>query len=427
MQRATVIRAALVAAGLAAATTLLLRARRDGAPEKSPSSPVSELSSTGTARDTAPAEPQPPAAHVRIGFVGDVLLHMPLQQQARAQAHSGGFASLWRPLLPWMRSVDLLYANLEGPVSHSTPHGSYPLFNYDFSLPGDLVSSHIGVVSTANNHALDRGSRGVDETIQNLTAAGLPFTGTHASTALDEPWHVVTNVQGLRLAWVACTFSTNGLPDRKGQVLDCHRQREELLSLIRVLAGDRSLDGVIVTPHWGVENVERPLPGDRALAHAMLQAGALTVVAAHPHVLQPWEMVPVGSERRFVLYSLGNFVNGNARLTWRTSTLLMLDFERPAGGRLNVVGVHALPLLLTGGGLSRQLVPAGSVRSADGLAALALHRKLLGTAVELPPTFDALAEAVRGPGGLTEAREPPPSPAGPPALGPLTTVVSAGP
>ena len=100
-----------------------------------------------------------------------------------------------------------------------------------------------------------------------------------------------------RLVLVACSFSTNGVPDPGDQVLLCYRDRAELLRLIRDSAVRPGVAGVLVLPHWGVEYTHRPLAIDRALAAEMAGAGALAVIGTHPHVVQPWDIL-LRSRRR---------------------------------------------------------------------------------------------------------------------------------
>src|SRR5262249_1600637 len=134
--------------------------------------------------------------HITIAAVGDVLFDGDLQQFALSDEMTYG--TLWRGIEPLLRHVDLAYANLEGPVADRVTfdgklladpgrdwrspvyHGpAYSGFDYHPQLLDDLKKSGFGIVSTANNHALDRGAIGVEQTIANLEHSGLPFVGTH--------------------------------------------------------------------------------------------------------------------------------------------------------------------------------------------------------------------------------------------------------
>ncbi|MBX3189611.1 MAG: CapA family protein [Labilithrix sp.] len=297
---------------------------------------------------------------ITIAAVGDVLLHAGLQRQAYAAEN--GHHTLWRDVEPMLAKADLTYGNLEGPcaegvttsgqardpgkVFDGSVYSSYPQFNYHPSLIGDLKSSGFDVVSTANNHALDRRALGADRTITNLKAAGMPFTGTRPSDDQSAPWYTITESRGVKVAWVACTFSTNGIPDPKKQVLMCYENRETVLSTIRGLAARTGeVDAVIVTPHWGAEYTHTPSAQEKRLAKDMLDAGALAVFGGHPHVVQPWEkhVTPDGREA-FVIYSLGNFVSGQNGLAKRSSLILYVGLTKGSDGKVSINGVRHVPI-----------------------------------------------------------------------------------
>jgi poly-gamma-glutamate capsule biosynthesis protein CapA/YwtB (metallophosphatase superfamily) len=209
-----------------------------------------------------------------------------------------------------------------------------------------LKGSGIDVVSTANNHSLDRLALGADRTLDALDEAGLKHTGTRRKGS-QEPWHAITEKEGFRIAWIACTFDTTwDLPDRLHQVLNCYRDTAVIEKLIAdLLTQAPTVDAVIVTPHWGIENATEPTPRDRALAHRFLEAGALAVIGSHPHVLQPWEKYVTQKDHRetFILNSLGNFVSGQTGLHQRTTILLNLGLVRQQG-RVVISGVTYVPL-----------------------------------------------------------------------------------
>lgn len=302
---------------------------------------------------------------VTIAAVGDVLLHGRLQQQAYAS--DDGFISLWSGIHDLLKQADLTYANLEGPTAagtnaygqsvrdpgktfDGTVYSSYPMFNYHPSLLDDLQASGVDVVSTANNHSLDRRGLGADRTIDELEARGMAFTGTRkrGESQSDRPWYTITEAKGVRLAWLACTYGTNGIPDRDDQVLLCFRDEETVVGLVKELAARSDIDGVIVTPHWGDEYHASPNTAQVKLGHRLLDSGAIALIGSHPHVNQPWEkhVTPDGRET-FAIYSLGNFVSGQSHLPRRSTLLLYLGLTKRADGTLVVNGARYVPLHMT--------------------------------------------------------------------------------
>jgi hypothetical protein len=355
------------------------------------------LSAPGAGAAVPPPTPAVDPDSLTIAAVGDVLLHSPLQKQAYAS--KDGFQRLWRNVTPLLKLADLSYANLEGPAAgalstrgkpvkdpglkfDNVAYTGFPRFNYHPRLVAELKRGGIDVVSTANNHAMDRSSLGVDRTVDALENAGLAFTGTRtASDARADDggfqWHVVTHAKGWSVAWIACTFSTNGIPDRQHQVLRCFEDSDIVESEIRALRRDSKIDAVIVTPHWGeVEYVQKVEHGQRALARRFAEAGATALLGNHPHVTKPWEKIHTRDGRDVVVaYSIGNFVSAQQTLEERTSALVYLGLQRSPGKRAWVSSVKYIPLYMLHHPYA--VVPADSSRLAPK-ASIALAEKMLG-------------------------------------------------
>ncbi|NVB42369.1 CapA family protein [Pseudenhygromyxa sp. WMMC2535] len=307
-----------------------------------------------------------------FAFGGDLLLHHELQTQAYAASTREGAAVIWAGIADLLAEPQLTYLNLEGPMAPGLDrdfldvpdpgrsfdrvvYSGYPRFNYHPSIAKDLVRAGIDIVSTANNHALDRGSVGVDRTIAGLRQAKLDFVGTREAGA-DERWYTITEVEGMKVGWVACTNNTNQIPDDLDQVMRCGRGAGVAKVISRLRATGRYakraplVDAVIVTPHWGKEYVHEPREKEQVLAQKWIDAGALAVIGSHPHVVQPWEKrVAEDGREGLVLYSLGNFASHQPELPRRSSLLLYVELVRvPAGeddaGEVRIAGVRYLPL-----------------------------------------------------------------------------------
>jgi len=302
-----------------------------------------------------------------VAAVGDVLLHDRLQKIAAV--HPAGFADLWADVKDLLIAADVTYANLEGPAARDVAPGGratrkpvtsrydakvyrgYPTFNYHPQVVEALKQGGIDVVSTANNHSLDRHALGVDRTIEALDAAGLKFTGTRHRDETYAPWYAITKVKSAlgthNVAWLACTYGTNDIRDRYKQVLFCYRQRKLVLDTVRELAAREDIHAVMLTPHWGLEYRHWPTKKQRALAYDALEAGATAVIGGHPHVMQPWERHVTSDGREgLVIYSLGNFVSNQLGIPRRSSVIALLGLtpDPARKGKLGVVAARFIPI-----------------------------------------------------------------------------------
>ena len=330
-----------------------------------------------------------------LAFTGDVMAHVLIQQDAATRPE--GFAPALAPSAPFLRRADVAVVNLETPLARDVLPGGreatgpaapadgrvytgFPAFNAHPSYAAALVASGVDVVQTANNHALDRGALGVDRTLEALRDAGLRTTGTVPRGA-DGPWHVTVETPVGRVAFLACTYSANGLPDPQAQALRCYGTAPALPALVAGLVADPGIDAVIVLPHWGQEYSATPDAAQRRLARDLIEAGAAAVIGAHPHVLQPVEDITASDGRQaFVAYSLGNFVAAQWALDRRTGAILFVDLGRDAQGRVVASAPRLMPTRVNryvAAGVTvtpAALVPDGAASIAHAAAVLGAER-----------------------------------------------------
>ena len=95
-------------------------------------------------------------------------------------------------------------------------YSGYPVFNSPESLADNLKEAGFTLVSTANNHCLDRGEKGVLRTIEHLERAGLGFFGTARSQEERDHFFSVT-INGIKVVFLAYTYGTNGIPIPQGK------------------------------------------------------------------------------------------------------------------------------------------------------------------------------------------------------------------
>jgi poly-gamma-glutamate synthesis protein (capsule biosynthesis protein) len=377
----------------------------------------------------APAQTSPPVIHFRdactsgervtIAAVGDLLFHFNLQQQALRPGAS--FARFFDEIAHVFRRADIVYGNLEGPAARGvaiggrewrgprpkgerdTDNRSYDrrfyaggennvlVFNFHPSVVADLRTGGFHVLSTANNHAADRGPLGIEKTIDELEAANLAFSGTRRrdENEDDRSWGTLIRAKDLTIAFIACTYSTNGMPDPHAQVLACFGRRGDtnatVLGEIRRLAAAPGVDAIVLTPHWGNEYQQQPTAQQRRLAREAIEAGATVVTGAHPHVLQPWEKhVAQDGREGLIAYSLGNFISGQLRTEQRSGAIALIEFTRGRDGRTRLTAAGYVPTWVNFGMPWRVVENTGTASA----AALKLTQRLL------PPANRVLSNAM---------------------------------
>ena len=277
------------------------------------------------------------APHVTVALAGDTMLG----RGVAAALRSAPPESLFAPeVVAAIRAVDLAVLNLECCISSRGEPWPDPAKPFFFRAPPAAVDalSLLGIdcVTLANNHALDFGYAALADTLDLLHAAGIRTVGAGAAVH-EARLPVVLDAGSFRLGVVGVTDHPADYasgPRRPGVAFaplgrGVPRWLGETISSI-------DADAVLVTPHWGPNMVDKPLPEIRVAAAQLIDAGA-TVIAGHSaHVFHG-----VGGP---VLYDLGDLVDDYATdpvLRNDLGLLFLLTLDREGPLRL-----EALPLKL---------------------------------------------------------------------------------
>lgn len=240
---------------------------------------------------------------LRIAAVGDIMLG----GTAALELVNFGYDYPFVHVGDVLRSADVTFGNLEGPL---TRRGAAQSKQFVFRSPPDLVAPALAragfdVVSLANNHTLDYGLFGLQDTMQGLERAGVRYAGAGEDLAAARK-PAVWEVNGTRVAVLAYSLT---FPEEfwasstKPGTAFGHEEHVRA----DVAAARKQADVVLVSFHWGQEGSAELRPYQRLLGRAAIEAGAAAVIGHHPHVLQGVERYRDG----VILYSLGNFVFGS--------------------------------------------------------------------------------------------------------------------
>jgi poly-gamma-glutamate synthesis protein (capsule biosynthesis protein) len=290
------------------------------------------LTASHSSRPAAVAVPYPhELVQVSFAVAGDVIPHEPVRAAAAAAAsadstNTAGWGALFSDVSDVFRKADFGFVNMETPVAPAHSRGSKPfMFDAPIALIDALKANGIKIVSFANNHVMDQGWPGFNETREHLRDEGMLFAGS-GDTAADAWQPVFTEANGIKVGWLGMTRWLNGNrnPDKADQP---HVNffpypnesggapgADEAAVLEAVKQARTKCDFLVVSIHWGIEYAPAPRPEDVEVAHKMLDAGASVVVGHHPHVLQPVETYTTQDGRNTVIfYSLGNFLSNQSR------------------------------------------------------------------------------------------------------------------
>lgn len=241
---------------------------------------------------------------------------------------------------------DLQMANLEQPLTNDTgvskcSAASQGKTCFQFRSPpayaNILAQAGFSLVTIANNHALDFGQAGHEQTEDALRAAGVAYTGP--------PGMITTvDVKGIKVAvlgFAPYAWANDVTDIAEAQDLVRQAKQQADLVVIQVHMGGEGADHTHVKP--GTEMFLGENRGDPiGFSHAMIDAGADIVIGHSPHVLRAMEFY----KGHLIAYSLGNFAGYHAL---------------SSKGVLGVSGILRVTLRRDGTFVSGSLVPTRMV------------------------------------------------------------------
>lgn len=297
---------------------------------------------------------------MRLTFLGDVMLDMhQLQKFKTKQGYDFKFA--FHELKNAIVNSDFVVANLETPIAGERMGFTNQPFSFNSPKEFAVALKEAGVhlVTTANNHCLDRGVEGLKNTLSALDSCGLLHLGTYCENAQS---YVIIEIDEFKIGLVAFTYGTNAfsnnqyLSKTQKYMVDMFQEQELANSLIRKLYLGKQIpfkvmrklcrcvglgqfnipiyerrekaepylgnlkkaihdcrnggaDFIIACLHIGGQYNYEPLEYTKEICKQSLDAGADAVMANHEHVIHGIDTTLRGSQ--FCIYSLGNLLSSN--------------------------------------------------------------------------------------------------------------------
>lgn len=269
------------------------------------------------------------AGKLSLLFIGDIMGHD--EQIASARNSETGnyeYDDVFRYVRDEISEADIAVANLEVTLGGS-PYKGYPAFSSPASLASACMNAGIDVLATANNHSVDRGKKGILNTIRRLDSLGIRHTGTFAdSISRDTLSPMIIERNGISIALLNYTYGTNGLKVPSPTIVNMI----DTNLIASDIAKAKALKPDVIIPfvHWGIEYDTLPSPEQTRLAGFLFSKGANIVIGSHPHVLQQMERTLADSCRndRIVVFSLGNYVSNQRTIRRDGGAMVRIELEK---------------------------------------------------------------------------------------------------
>ena len=221
------------------------------------------------------------------------------------------------------QSDDLTIVNLEGPLTDvgtmTTKSGI--AFRGEPAWTAILTGSGVELCNFANNHNMDMGQQGFDRTLEVLDGAGLGYC------VYDKVYRAT--IKGVRVT--ALGFDKWANKKTADVVAAIQRERADC-------------DLLIVNVHWGREMHYEAMKDQKAMGHAIVDAGADLVIGTHPHVFGGVELY----KGKYIAYSLGNFCFGGNTVPSDQRAMIFQQQFTFENGQLSDGGINIIPCKVSG-------------------------------------------------------------------------------
>ncbi len=198
-----------------------------------------------------------------------------------------------------LKSADFVVANLEGPVTSETLSAQTAV---DLRQPPNTIAylkqRCNPVLNLANNHTLDCGQSGLQETVKTIESADAHSFGIDQTAAIQ-----YLSSGELKIALIAILLPGAYAAATGAESVFTFSNSKKLKSLIK--KASEKADWVILNIHGGEEYTRFPSPPRRKLLRRLAALNGVDIIIAHhSHVFQGIETV----QKTLIFHSLGNFV-----------------------------------------------------------------------------------------------------------------------
>lgn len=256
------------------------------------------------------------------------------------------FASIYEYVAPAIKQADLAYVNVETLIGGSKGNISgYPTFNTPEAAGHTLCDLGFDVFNLAHNHMLDSYSDAyLINCAEFFDKLGKMTIGYYKNRSDTENIKIVEK-NGIKIAFLAYTFSTNGVKLQTGAQTYIPYFEEALIDRQVALAKEQA-DIIIASCHWGDEDTYTPNAHQKKYADYLISKNVDIILGMHPHVIQPmeWRSRPDGG-KSLLVYSLGNFVSGMQDGFNTLGGMLSLDIIKAPDGEIRVENVIFDPIV----------------------------------------------------------------------------------
>ena len=275
-----------------------------------------------------------------ICILGDVMMHS-AQIADAMQADSTFRFDCFRHVKGIISEADIAIANMEFTLA-GKPYSGYPAFSAPESYASYVAECGVDVFLTANNHILDKKSKGAERTLEIYDRMSISHGIRHTGSSRDQAQKDSLNPlmirrMGYNIALLNMTYGTNLGSTAAWPEINYLGERQKIEKALSK-AEENGAEISLVLPHWGEEYNLRHSQIQEQTAEWLAESGADIIIGAHPHVVQDLQLI--GERGVQVAYSLGNAVSNMSAANTQIGLMATISITRDLYGNAVILPVE---------------------------------------------------------------------------------------
>ena len=250
---------------------------------------------------------------------------------------------IFHDILPLMKNADYVIANLEAPATFNNQKLNKNSINLksDPNILRLMTDCGIRAFSLANNHILDYGMEGLEDTIRHLKNCGIDYYGIAEKDNRSRPLFI--KEKGIVIGIMAFAEQEFNCAVDYGQGA-C--KWDDIDSILAIREAKDECDYLIIQYHGGIENYVYPSPMLQKKCRAMVEAGANFVTCQHSHIIGSKEEWKNAS----ILYGQGNTIFGFSKSddNWNCGLVCGITIKKEKGHIVD--NITYIPIIATNQG-----------------------------------------------------------------------------
>lgn len=295
---------------------------------------------------TAATQPAEGTTVVYFGAAGDLNVN---DQTVASGGPYYDYTTAFKDVVELLSRPDLTVLNFEGNAC-GAPYGTQSVSAPQTMLEA-LKRAGVDLLQAANSCTISNGVLGLDNTLQNIRAAGLEPVGAQTSGKN----YTIRVVNGVKIAVVAFTKGMNSMAlpaGSEGYVNLLYTDYASTYQKVDTDGINKTLQAIekekpditIALLHWGSEFNDKRSGTQKTIKDLMIAGGVDVILGTHPHYVQSIETEAGG---QLVFYSLGDFYSNVERSGTEYSLFVELQITKDHATGLTTVTSYTYTPLYT--------------------------------------------------------------------------------